>query len=69
MNNNIILSSDKAYIGQISKKDPKKLLNGSREIEEKEIIALIDWFCKTKFQGKDFDINNSDGTKIHIRFE
>lgn len=61
-----------AYIAKVSKKNPNKMTDDRRVIEEDEIMGLIDWWLDRKCdEGEDgivFESHTREGMNIHLEF-
>lgn len=62
-----------AYIAKVSKKNPNKMTDDRKVIEEDEIMGLIDWWldknCDAGEHGVAFESHLREGLKVHVEFK
>jgi hypothetical protein len=62
-----------AYIAKVSKRNPNKMTDDRRVIEEEEILALIDWYLdKVSNEGEhgiSFNSQTREGFRIKLCFK
>ena len=62
-----------AYIAKVSKRNPNKMTDDRRVIEEEEILALIDWYLDKESDvgehGISFNSNTREGFRIELCFK
>lgn len=62
-----------AYIAKVSKKNPNKMTDDRKVIEEDEIMGLIDWWLdKESYAGEhgvEFESHLREGLKVHLEFK
>lgn len=62
-----------AYIAKVSKRNPNKMTDDRRVIEEEEILALIDWYLDKKSDegehGLSFNSQTREGFRIELCFK
>lgn len=61
-----------AYIAKVSKRNPNKMTDDRRAIEEGEILMLIDWYLDSelgeKYKSLSFKSDLRKGMKIKLTF-
>ena len=61
-----------AYIAKVSKRNPNKMTNDRRPIEEGEIMMLIDWYLDKELEENQntlsFDSHAREGKRIQLKF-
>ena len=61
-----------AYIAKVSKKDPNRMLDDRRPIEEGEIMMLIDWYLDNqlgdKYKSISFESHAREGKKVVLKY-
>lgn len=62
-----------AYIAKVSKKNPNKMTDDRKVIEEDEIMGLIDWWLDKNSDagehGVEFESHLREGLKVHLEFK
>lgn len=61
-----------AYIAKVSKRDPNRMTDDRRPIEEGEIMMLIDWYLDNqlgeKYKSISFNSHAREGMKVELRY-
>ncbi len=61
-----------AYIAKMSKRNPNKMTDDRRLIEEGEIMMLIDWYLDNvlgeKYKTISFDSHEREGKKVVLKY-
>ena len=57
-----------AYIAKVSKRNPNKMTDDRRVIEEEEILALIDWYLDKESDVGEHGISFNSNTSLFFSY-